>query len=69
MTPDQSGNVSAEIHADMTVNQIIHEHPETVAVFRRLGIDTCCGGALPLAEAARKHRVDFIVLLADLEQA
>ena len=69
MTPDQSRNVSAEIHADMTVNEIIRDHPETRAVFSRLGIDTCCGGALPLAEAARKHRVDFIVLLADLEQA
>ena len=60
---------SAEITADMTVNEIIAQHPETVAVFSRLGIDSCCGGALPLAEVARKHRFDFIALLAELEQA
>ena len=58
-----------EITADMTVNQVIAEHPETVAVFSRLGIDACCGGALPLAEVARKHRFDFIALLAELDRA
>ena len=51
---------TGEITADMTINQIIAEHPETLAVFNRLGIDSCCGGALPLAEVARKHRFDFI---------
>jgi iron-sulfur cluster repair protein YtfE (RIC family) len=59
----------AEITANMTVNEIITQHPQTVAVFNRLGIDSCCGGALPLAEVARKHRFDFIALLAELEQA
>ena len=63
------GNSSAEITAEMTVNEIITEHPETVAVFSRHGIDSCCGGALPLAEVARKHRLDFIALLAELELA
>ena len=62
-------NGAGEITADMTVNEIITQHPETVAVFNRLGIDSCCGGALPLAEVARKHRFDFIALLAELEQA
>ena len=62
-------NASDEITAEMTVNEIITLHPETVAVFKRLGIDACCGGALPLAEVARKHRFDFIALLAELELA
>ena len=60
---------SAEITADMTVNEIITQHPETVAVFGKHGIDSCCGGALTLAEVARKHRIDFIALLAELELA
>jgi regulator of cell morphogenesis and NO signaling len=59
----------AEITAGMTVNEIISKHPETIAVFSRHRIDSCCGGALPLAEVARKHRLDFIALLAELEQA
>jgi regulator of cell morphogenesis and NO signaling len=62
-------NASPEITATMTVNEIITQHPETVAVFDRHKIDSCCGGALPLAEVARKHRLDFIALLAELEQA
>ena len=62
-------NPSVEITADMTINEIITQHPETVAVFDRHRIDSCCGGALSLAEVARKHRLDFIALLAELEQA
>lgn len=58
----------SDITAEMTVNEIITQHPETMAVFRKHGIDSCCGGALTLAEVARKHRIDFIVLLAELER-
>ena len=58
----------SDITAEMTVNEVVHQHPGTLAVFKRLGIDTCCGGALPLAEVARKHRIDFIALLAELER-
>ena len=37
----------------MTVNDIIRLYPESVEVFNRLGIDACCGGDIPLPEAAR----------------
>jgi iron-sulfur cluster repair protein YtfE (RIC family) len=60
---------SADIHAEMTVNEIIRMKPATVAVFQRLGIDACCGGALSLAEVAKRHRFDFIALLTELELA
>ena len=58
-----------EIGPSMTVNEIIAAHPNTVAVFKRLGIDSCCGGALPIAEVARKHRLNFLELLTALEGA
>ena len=58
-----------DITGEMTVNTIITRHPQTVAVFKRLGIDACCGGALPIWEVARKHRIDFVALLTELEQA
>ena len=57
-----------DITADMTVNEVITQHPATVAVFNKHGIDSCCGGGLKLADVARKHRIDFIALLAELEQ-
>lgn len=56
-----------DIGPGMTVNEIIAAHPHTVAVFKRLGIDACCGGALPIAEVARKHRLNFLELLTELE--
>lgn len=58
----------AEINAGMTINEIVALYPATLEVFNRHGIDSCCGGALPLAEVARKHRLDFVALLAELEQ-
>lgn len=58
-----------DIAADMTINQIIAEHPETLAIFNKHGIDSCCGGGLALSEVARKHRLAFIGLLAELELA
>jgi iron-sulfur cluster repair protein YtfE (RIC family) len=48
------------------VNEIIRLHPRTVEVFRHFGIDSCCGGAAPLNEAAARHGVDEEALLAAL---
>lgn len=51
----------------------VHEAVERVAgggeVFRRFGLDTCCGGELPLATAAEHHGVDLDRLLGALERA
>lgn len=58
-----------EITADMTINEIIADHPETLQIFNRHGIDSCCGGGLALSEVARKHRLSFIGLLSELELA
>ena len=57
------------IHIDQTttVNEIIKEHPTTVAVFNALGIDACCGGDASLTEAAQRDGVDIDALLAALD--
>ena len=41
------------IGAERMVNEVIRTHPATVEVFNRFGIDSCCGGAAPVGEAAR----------------
>jgi iron-sulfur cluster repair protein YtfE (RIC family) len=46
------------IPADLTVNEAIRRYPATVAVFNAFGIDACCGGAAPLAEAAVRDGAD-----------
>ena len=65
----EQAKCTRDIAADMTINEIIAEHPETLAIFNRHGIDSCCGGGLALSEAARKHRLTFIALLSELERA
>lgn len=51
------------ITAETTVNEAIRRVPASVAIFAGCGIDSCCGGALPIGEAARRHGVDTDALL------
>jgi iron-sulfur cluster repair protein YtfE (RIC family) len=57
------------ITPQMQVNQIIQLFPATLPVFHAAGVDSCCGGALPLEEVARRHNFDGEQLLAELRRA
>lgn len=57
------------IDANLTVNEVIRRHPATVAVFNDFGIDACCGGAAPLAQAAMRDGVDPVALLEAVRAA
>ena len=57
------------IDADLTVNEMIRRYPATVAVFNHFGIDACCGGAAPLAEAAVRDGADPAALLEAVRAA
>lgn len=52
----------------MSVNETIRRFPATVEVFNRYGIDACCGGAAPVAEAAVRDGADPAAVQADIEQ-
>lgn len=52
-----------------TVNDTIARFPQAMAVFNRFGIDTCCGGGIAVAEAARLQNVDLALLSAALQCA
>lgn len=52
-----------------TVHDVIGRLPGAEEVFRRFGIDTCCGGELPVAVAAEHHDVELETLLSELERA
>ena len=60
---------SLTIDADLTVNEAIRRYPATVAVFNDFGIDACCGGAAPLAEAAVRDGADPAALLEAVRAA
>jgi regulator of cell morphogenesis and NO signaling len=49
-----------------TLNTIVERAPQTLEVLKRMGLDTCCGGALPLETAARHHDLDPYTVLAAL---
>ena len=55
------------IPAGITVNELIRAMPATVDAFNRFGIDACCGGAVPIAEAAERDGADVTALLSALE--
>lgn len=57
------------IDADASVAEIAREHPATVAVFTRLGLDTCCGGAESIRNAAAHNGKPLEDVLHQLEHA
>jgi iron-sulfur cluster repair protein YtfE (RIC family) len=66
-TPRSPSPSIPRIEAGATLNEILRAHPSAAAVFNAFGIDACCGGARPLAAAAREDGVDLATLLAALE--
>lgn len=69
---DEQQAARTEIEVDphsTTVHAAVGSIPGARTVLERFGIDTCCGGELPLAEAAKVHGVELQHLLDALEDA
>lgn len=60
---------SETVDMNVTVNEMVAAHPETIPVFNRFGLDTCCGGGAPIAEAARRDGADLDALVKALRDA
>jgi iron-sulfur cluster repair protein YtfE (RIC family) len=58
-----------DVVEETTVNETIQHIAGSAAVFAALGIDTCCGGALTLAQAAARKGVPLPDLLKTLRRA
>ena len=57
------------IPVTQTVREIALEQPHSIRVFERFGIDYCCGGRKPLAEACAEKQLPIDEVLAALESA
>jgi len=57
------------IDTTVSVNEMVARHPETMLVFNRFGLDTCCGGGAPIADAARRDGADLDALVKALREA
>lgn len=56
------------ISKDDIVNDIIRLYPNTIGVFNEFQIDSCCGGAATVEEAALRDKADPEKLLARLNE-
>ena len=59
----------APIDARLSVNEVLRRRPRAVRVLNAFGIDTCCGGAASLDEAAREVGVPVDDLVLAVEMA
>ncbi|HEV2136423.1 MAG TPA: iron-sulfur cluster repair di-iron protein [Terracidiphilus sp.] len=55
--------------AQTTVRDIALEQPASIRVFEHFGIDYCCGGRKPLAEACEERSIQPEAVLAAIEEA
>lgn len=55
--------------ATQTVREIALQHPTSIRVFESFGIDYCCGGRKPLAEACAASKIEVDAVIAALEAA
>jgi hypothetical protein len=53
----------------LPIRELLARHPFALPVLSSRGLDTCCGGAHPLAEACAARGIPLAGLLADLESA
>lgn len=52
-----------------TVREIATEQPASIRIFEKLGIDYCCGGRKPLAQACAEHSLNVDAVLAAIADA
>jgi regulator of cell morphogenesis and NO signaling len=52
-----------------TIGEIAAENPAVTRVFEKYGIDYCCGGKIPVAEACKARGIQVADLEAELVQA
>jgi regulator of cell morphogenesis and NO signaling len=57
------------LDATRTVREFATEIPDAVRIFEKLGIDYCCGGSRPLADACVQAEVSVEKVLRSLEDA
>ncbi len=49
-----------------TVAEMVSDNINTAHIFKKYGIDFCCGGDVSIAEACKKHHVDLEKILNEL---
>src|SRR5580765_6095409 len=61
--------IAGKINSSSTVSEIVSMHYRTADVFRKWGIDFCCGGKLPLKMACELKELDLEEMEKELEDS
>lgn len=61
--------IKEKITQAMVVNDAIKLYPDTIGVFNKFHIDSCCGGAVSIEDAAKRDKADLDALLKKLNEA
>lgn len=62
-------NDAVQFDPSMTIKEIAARFPASIPVFNRFGFDTCCGGGVAVAEAARREGIDSEAVVDALREA
>ncbi len=57
-----------KVTKDVIVNDCIKLYPNTIGVFTKFNIDSCCGGAVSIEEAAARDGADLEAMLAEINE-
>ncbi len=66
---NRSFHMNAELNENMPVGDVVVKFPQTRELLETLGIDYCCGGKVPLNQAAEQAGLAIDKVLADLTEA
>ena len=61
--------MTVQVNEKTTVRDVVGRYPQTRPVFEKHGIDYCCGGGRPLADAARQCGQELPKLIDALKEA
>ena len=61
--------MKTSIGRELTVGEMVVEQPSRARVFEQFGIDYCCGGKIPLAEACATRGTDLDAVLNALRES
>ncbi len=57
-----------KVTKDVVVNDCIRDFPNTIGVFTEFNIDSCCGGAVSIEDAAARDGADLEAMLAEINR-
>ncbi len=66
---EQQDHPARSLNLNTPVGQLVAERPARARVFERFGIDYCCGGRQPLAEASAARGLDPELVAAALRES